>query len=137
MWFVFILESQDGKNGRQERQGGGLHSHTLSRECIQGLLSQTTNRTQRHHLRNGGITSAVGVLTLPRGAALLVLPHGDPSVAVSTGGSGRAGWQGQVLSMGLARGGVRQLGRCCLAPARVSRTLLSPATALSRQMWDV
>lgn len=82
MWFVFILESQDGKNGRQERQGGGLHSHTLSRECIQGLLSQTTNRTQRHHLRNGGITSAVGVL--PRG-------DGDPSVAVSIEGSCRAG----------------------------------------------
>lgn len=75
MWFVLILESQDGKNGSQEeRQHGGLHSHTLGRERVQGLLNHSTNRTQGHHLTNGGTTCGEGELTLPRGAALVVLP---------------------------------------------------------------
>lgn len=87
MWFVLILESQDGKNGRQEeRQCGGLHSHSLGRERVQGLLSHATNRTQGHHQRSGGITCGEGVLTLPRGAALVLLPL-ETLLCVSVWGS--------------------------------------------------
>lgn len=142
MWFVLILESQDGKNGRQEERQHGEFAlpHPWQGICS-GLLSQVTNRTQGHHLRNGGITSAVGVLALPRGDALVVLPHGNPSVAVPSGGvpamGGRAGQQGQVLSMGLAKAGceawpwpgltelsclqpLRCLGRCGMSDRSLS-----------------
>lgn len=122
MWFVFNLESQDGKDGRQqERQRRGLHSHTLGRECIQGLLNHATNRAQGHHLGNGGITSGVGVLSLPRGAALVVLPCGDPSVC-PVGGSqpwGKAaGIQGPVLSMGLGKDGSGAAGEVLVSPGQ-------------------
>lgn len=145
MWFVFILESQDGKNGRQqERQCRGLHSHTLGRECAQHLLNRATNRAQGHHLGNGGITRGkwrhhlwCGCPDLAQGSCSCgAAPWRPFSVCVSQPW-GRAGTGGESWAWGWARLAVRQLGRCWLALDRVSRTLLSPGAALSGQMWDV
>lgn len=46
MWFVFILESQGGTDGRRkEKESGGLHSHTLCSKRAQGLLSHAASKT--------------------------------------------------------------------------------------------
>lgn len=104
---------------QQERQCGGLHSHTLGRECAQGLLNHATNRAQGHHLGNGDST-CVGALTLPgscsRGAALWGL------FCVSSGGSwpwGRAaGTGGRVLSLGLGKAGSGAAGEVLVSPGQ-------------------